>query len=129
MVQSLERRTFLGLAIVTIASGLAVHWYGVMLPAAARDVVGDTLWAMMIFWWLGAAVPRWPTGRRAAISLGVCWCVEFSQLYHSHLIDALRGGTVGHLILGSGFDARDLMSYGLGVAIAFWLESRLRVRE
>jgi hypothetical protein len=55
---------------------------------------------------------------RAAIALAVCVVVELSQLVQSASLDALRAHTLGHLILGSDFDARDLAAYAAGVLAA-----------
>jgi hypothetical protein len=102
--------------------GLAVHLRGAALPPAARDVLGDALWAMMIAWWLGSIAPDARLSRRAIAALAICFAVELSQLYHTPLIDALRETTLGHLVLGSGFDPRDLLSYAAGVLAAALLE-------
>jgi hypothetical protein len=48
--------------------------------------------------------------------------VELTQLYRTAGLDAVRRTTVGHLILGSGFDLRDLAAYALGVLAALVLE-------
>ena len=113
---------YVALALGTIAVGLAVHLHGEALPPAARDVLGDALWAMMIAWWLGAIAPETRLSRRAITALAICFAVELSQLYHAPAIDALRATTLGHLVLGSGFDPRDLVSYAAGVLAAALLE-------
>lgn len=110
------------LAAGTIAVGLAVHGGVLPLGPVARDVTGDALWAMMMAWWLGAAAPRAPLLARSAVALGICLAVELSQLIHTPALDALRRTTLGHLVLGSGFDPRDLAAYSLGVAVAAVLE-------
>jgi len=116
------RMTYVALALGTIAIGLIVHWRGSTLAPALRDVLGDALWAAMIFWWLSALVPRAKLLARAGIAFGVCVWVEFSQLYHAAGLDRIRGTVIGHLILGSGFDPRDLAAYTLGVLGAAWLD-------
>lgn len=116
------RISYVALAMGTIVVGLAVHLHGAALPLAARDVLGDALWAMMIAWWLGAIAPGLRLPRRAIAALAICFAVELSQLYHSPVIDALRETTIGHLVLGSGFDPRDLVSYAAGVVATALLE-------
>jgi hypothetical protein len=116
------RRTYGALALCTIVAGLVVHWYGTILPGATRDVLGDALWAMMIVWLIGAVVPQKPIVARAALALVVCWVVEFSQAYHQQFLDSVRNTAIGQLVLGSGFDVRDLGAYALGVAAALGLE-------
>lgn len=111
------------LAVTTIVVGLAVHRG---LPAsAARDVAGDALWAMMLHWWITALRPQWSIGARAATAMALCALVETSQLVHTPTLDAVRATTMGHLVLGSGFDPRDFAAYALGVAVAALLDSRV----
>lgn len=87
-----------------------------------RDVLGDALWATMMAWWIGAAAPRLTLTVRTALALGICFAVEFSQLIHVPSLDAVRRTTLGHLVLGSGFDRRDLLAYAAGVTIAAVIE-------
>lgn len=111
--------------------GLWVHRGGGDLGPVARDMAGDGLWAMMMAWWLGVLWPAARLGPRAAAALAVCFGVETSQLVHGPLIDSLRGTTAGRLVLGSGFDPRDFLSYTIGVLTAAtleWVAARWRVR-
>lgn len=117
------RPGYVALALATIGVGLAVHLGATGWPPRVRDVAGDALWAAMIAWWVGAAVPRTSPGRRALVALAICWAVELSQLVHAPTIDALRATTLGHLALGSDFDARDLAAYALGVGAAWAFEA------
>lgn len=111
-------------AAATIAVGLSLQVVRRDLPAVFADVLGDALWGLMIYWLIGAGWPAAGRGPRAAIALGVCWLVEFSQLYHAPWIDGWRATTLGRLTLGVGFDARDLVAYGLGIAAGLGLDSR-----
>ena len=120
-----RRAPYLGLAVATIAVGLAVHLYGTSLDRAARDVLGDALWAVMMTWWVAALVPGLGIAPRAAVAAAICFAVETSQLYHSPGLDSLRSTTLGHLFLGSGFDARDLAAYTVGVFAAVFFERTL----
>ena len=117
------RKVFIALAFATIGIGLCVHLFGSVLDPAARDVAGDALWAMMIYWLIGAIAPRMSLIARSAVSYAICVTVELSQLYHTPSLDALRATAPGHLVLGNGFDARDLIAYAAGVAIACLAEA------
>jgi hypothetical protein len=123
------RAPFVALALGTTALGLAVHWRGQWLPPAARDVAGDALWAAMIAWWIGAAAPHVAPWRRALVALVVCFAVELGQRLRTPRLDALRGAAIGHLVLGSDFDPRDLGAYTLGVLGALVLERSARRRR
>jgi uncharacterized protein DUF2809 len=123
-----QRLAFATLALVTIAFGLAVSQFGSALPARGRDVLGDALWALMITAWIGSFLPRaaWPS--RALGALLICWAVELSQAYHAPMLDAWRGTTIGHLVLGTDFDVRDFAAYTVGVAAAVIIELAVRRR-
>lgn len=119
---STRRLRSAGFAVTTILIGLAVYRWGFGLNANVRDMVGDTLWAAMVFYWLGMLLPAARLRTRLALALSICAGVEASQLYHQPGLDALRATRVGHLFLGSGFDARDVLFYAAGGAIAAVLE-------
>ena len=116
------RRSYIALALGTIALGLGVHWRGAALGSTLQDLLGDALWAVMVAWLVGAAAPGVSLRLRAAVALAICAGVEMSQLYHTTALDALRRTTAGQLVLGSGFDPRDLMAYTVGVLVAAFLE-------
>jgi len=123
------RLVFLALALGTIGLGLLVHSSALELPAGVRDKLGDGLWATMVAWWVGVLVPRAPLWSRSLAALAFCWTVEASQLCHAHWLEAARATTLGHLVLGSGFDAGDLWAYTLGVLAAALGETIVRRRR
>ena len=116
------RVAYVALAAGTIALGLWVHRSGRVLGPDVRDVLGDALWATMMAWWAGAVAPHARVAARSASALAICVAVEFSQLVHAPAIDAVRQTPFGQLVLGSGFDPRDLWAYALGVLAAALLE-------
>jgi hypothetical protein len=122
-VTSRARATYVTLALATIGVGLLVHARGAALGPAARDVLGDALWAAMIAWWVGSLAPTARLGPRSAVAYAICVTVELSQLYHAPWLDAVRATTLGRLVLGSGFDPRDLAAYALGVGAAVLTEA------
>jgi hypothetical protein len=123
------RAPYVALALGTIALGLGVHLGGAPLGRAVRDALGDALWAALVGWWMAAAARDAPLRTRAAVALGLSFAVELSQLYHTPGLDALRATRAGHLVLGSGFDPRDLAAYTAGVAATVLLERAVRRRR
>lgn len=117
-----SRAGYLSLALATIALGLVVHLSATPMNPAVRDILGDALWAMMISWFMGAIAPRVALRMRAVVAFGICAAVEVSQLVHAPALDSVRETTLGHLVLGSGFDPRDFVAYGAGVAAALLVE-------
>ena len=116
------------MALTCVVVGLGVFRLGFGLLFWFRVVFGDALWAGMMFAWVGVLLPLRGVGPRAALALGICWAVEFSQLYHAPMLDAWRATTSGRLVLGVGFDARDLIAYAVGVLVAMALNLALQRR-
>jgi len=123
------RATYVALGLATVAIGLLVHLRGSVFDTATRDVLGDALWAAMIAWGMGALAPTARLAVRSGAAYVVCVAVEVSQLYHTPALDAIRATRAGHLVLGSGFDPRDLAAYALGVASAAVLEAVVVARR
>lgn len=118
-------RSRLALGVCTaqvIALGLASRAWPELLPAALGKYPGDALWALMV--WLGWAMV-WPRARAwhlGCLALLTASAVECSQLYKAPWIDALRGTTLGHLVLGSGFATHDIVAYAVGIAVGVALD-------
>lgn len=121
------RIVYPGLACLTIALGLLVHRGAIPFGASAKDFLGDALWATMMVWWISAVVPDARLLMRGGAAFGICVAVELSQLLHTPALDAVRGTTIGRLVLGSGFDARDLLAYAVGVAVAMLVDRHARI--
>jgi hypothetical protein len=124
-----RRVTYLALALTTIVVGLVVHFGGRVLAPAARDILGDALWAAMIVWWVGVIAPRANPPTRYGIAYAICAVVELSQAYHTPGLDAARANRLGQLVLGSGFDPRDLIAYAIGVGAAALLDATIIRRQ
>ena len=121
-----SRLAYVAAAAVTIAVGLIVYLRGGFLQPSARDIVGDTLWAAMMAWLVAVIAPGAKPLLRGSVAYAICVAVEVSQAFHSVSLDAIRATTVGHLVLGSGFDPRDLAAYATGVVAAVLLEAAAR---
>ncbi len=112
-----SRTGYLGVIALVIALGLlSRHFRGALPPWMAKNA-GDVLWAVCVY-----LVARWlrPTmsvGRVALAALLFAYAIEFSQLYHTPWLDAVRHTPLG-LILGYGFAWSDLLCYTLGITLA-----------
>src|SRR4051812_3886025 len=89
------------LALVLIACGLGLRWYGfpLGLPAFVVKYGGSLLWAMMVFLLVGVLVPRLPRPQLATVAVVIAVVVEFSRLVHTPWLDAFRPTTAGALLL------------------------------
>lgn len=115
-----SRWWYAGATLLTIACGLGSRQW-VALPSW----VGDLLWATMVFFVVSILGPDLDRRSRAAIALTVSWLVELTQLVHADWIDRVRATTVGHLVLGQGFDWADLVAYAAGVGFAVLVDIEL----
>ncbi|MGM9480055.1 DUF2809 domain-containing protein [Roseateles sp. NT4] len=111
-----NRLVYATLVLAVIAAGLASRRYPGLLPAQLGKYPGDALWALMVMLLYGLAWPHASIVRIAMAALATSFAVEFSQLYQADWINAIRHTTLGHLVLGSGFHAMDLLAYSVGVA-------------
>jgi glycopeptide antibiotics resistance protein len=127
MMNPARPRSIYALAVAgTIALGLGSRAVAAHLPWWLAKNAGDTLYATMVFFALGFAWPRMSTWRAAAIALAFSCAIEASQAYHAPWLDAVRATLPGHLVLGQGFHAFDLICYALGVALGVALEKIYR---
>lgn len=106
------------MVMLTIAAGLTSRRYPTWQPSWMAQYAGDTLWAMMVYWWLALLVPVARPTALAGWALVLSWAVEFSQLWHTPWLDGLRATTPGALVLGQGFLWSDLVCYTVGVLLA-----------
>ena len=110
---------------VTVGLGLGTRHLAFL--AFLGKYPGDALWALMMFFIVGLIRPRATTGQVALIALGISYAVELSQLYEPPWLVAIRGTTLGHLVLGSKFHVADLLAYSVGVALGAGIEHTRKV--
>ncbi len=109
---------------VVLVGGAGLLWRSrfLPLPAFLTKYGGDALWALAVFFSFGFVFPRSTTLRLFLAALGFAWGIEFLQLYHAPWIDGLRSTLPGRIILGSTFNAPDLLAYAVGVVLGVLLE-------
>lgn len=110
MIRRIAAVVVLGLAVV---AGLLVPG---QLPGAAGDIAGDALYAVAVYAGLVVVVPRASSSLVAAVAAAWCVAVELFQLTG---LPEQWGAAFRPimLVLGTVFDARDLVVYMLAVAV------------
>lgn len=102
----------IALAVVIVA-GLGVH---LLLPdTSASDIAGDALYAIAVYLLLVVLAPRLPP--LAAGGIAAAWCVGI-ELFQLTGIPIAAGAVFPPtmLVLGTAFDARDLVVYVIAIA-------------
>lgn len=121
-----RRRAVATVALAVVVAGGLIVSRG--LPdSVATDIAGDALYAAAVFTGL---VVLWPRARRAVLALlAAAWCVAVEVLQATGLPSALaeRFPPIA-LVLGTGFDPRDLVVYVLAVAAAMSLDAAVSAR-
>lgn len=115
------RRNRLAYAVVitiVIGAGLASRsGLADYLPGFIAAYAGDTLWALMIFLFVGFVFPGMRISSVAVGAIAISFSVEFSQLYQGDWLNRIRDTRLGALSLGSGFLWSDLLCYVTGVVM------------
>lgn len=111
---------------VVVAAGLVVHR---LAPSSvATDVAGDALYAVAVYTGL---VMLFASARPALLgALAVVWCaaIELFQLTGAPVALAAVLPPIA-LVLGTGFDARDLVVYPLAVVVAVAVDATVGRRR
>ncbi|MFB7885687.1 DUF2809 domain-containing protein [Microbacterium sp. NPDC056057] len=111
------------LLVVTIAAGLLVH--GVRPDTAATDIAGDALYAVAAYLAVVLIAPRLPALATGAIAAAWCVAVELFQLTGLPLAWGATFPPV-MLVLGTVFDARDLLVYVATLVLATAVDALIR---
>lgn len=92
------------------------------LPDLVNLVLGDALWALMIYLLFGMVFRNWSVKRVAVVGLAFCYLIELSQIYHAEWIDSIRSTTLGGLVLGFGFLWSDLVACSIGIVFGIGID-------
>ena len=98
-------------AVLTIAAGLLVHSFG---SGVAGDVAGDALYAVLIYLLFVFLLPRHARSLPAALAIMFCTAIELLQLTDIPATITSMFAPAA-LVLGAGFDQRDLLVYAFAV--------------
>nr|WP_294781710.1 DUF2809 domain-containing protein [uncultured Flavobacterium sp.] len=84
--------------------------------------IGDFLYAVMIYFLIRIFLPFQKAFSIFVMSLLICYCIEFLQLYQAQWMIELRKTLFGRYVLGQGFLWSDILAYTFGSLAAFILE-------
>lgn len=118
------------LAVIVIACGLSLRWYGfpLGLPAFVVKYGGSLLWAAMVFLLVGVLLPRLSRAQLAVVAAVIAVVVELSRLVHTPWLDTFRLTTAGALLLGRIFSLWNLVAYAVGIAFGVWIDRLAAIR-
>jgi hypothetical protein len=104
--------------------GLALRGFGFSLGLSAFIVKygGSLLWAAMVFFLVAMAASHSSRLSVALISASIAVAVELFRLVHAPSLDAFRLTLPGALLLGRIFSPWNMLAYGVGIALAVWLD-------
>ena len=106
------RLVSLGAAVGIVALGLGVRMAGG--GGAFAQHSGTALYAAMVYAGVFVLVPRAKPWAAGLAAIGFCWAVELFQLTGIPA-DLSARSLIARLVLGSHFDATDLIWYVMGV--------------
>ena len=76
----------------------------------------------MVFFGVGAMLPKATGVRVAATALGVAYAVEVLKLWQTPWLVQVRHTTMGHLVFGHVLSWQNLVAYAVGVVVGLALE-------
>lgn len=120
-----KRRIYFFMVVLTIGLGLASRKFIFVFPDSIAPYIGDTLWAMMVYFGFRFLHPNGTLIKSLLLAFIFSYLIEFSQLYQADWINQIRASTLGGLVLGYGFLIQDLVSYAIGILIGFCLDYHL----
>lgn len=103
------------LIVITTLIGLASRKYPVFFGYFFAEYLGDTLWALLIYWIFGWIFKTKSIFKIVLYALFFSCFIEISQLYHATWIDGIRATRLGALLLGHGFLWTDIVCYTVGI--------------
>lgn len=120
-----KRGIYFFMVVLTIGLGLASRKFIFVFPDSIAPYIGDTLWAMMVYFGFRFLHPNGTLIKSLLLAFIFSYLIEFSQLYQADWINQIRASTLGGLVLGYGFLIQDLVSYAIGILIGFCLDYHL----
>lgn len=121
-MHSRNRTLYAGLIGLTLIIGLGSRKVPHLYPEFLATHLGDTLWALLIFWVIGFVWPRIASKWALVVALLFAYGIEMSQFYQADWINSLRNTTLGALVLGHSFLWSDIACYTVGIGFGYVAE-------
>ena len=121
--------TSLLLLLITIPIGLAVRLLPLGLPWFLYKYLGSVLWAVALYWFLAAILPKLRPRAVATIAITIATLLELSRLIPIAPIDAFRLTVAGKILLGRYFSIKNIVAYALAIACTAALDSSSHFRR
>jgi Protein of unknown function (DUF2809) len=119
----------LTLLLITIPIGLAVRLLPLGLPWFLYKYLGSVLWAVALYWFLAALLPKLRPRALAALAIVIATLLELSRLIPIAPIDAFRLTFAGKILLGRYFSIKNIAAYLLAIAFTAILDNSLIAPE
>jgi hypothetical protein len=119
--------TALIILLFTIPIGLAVRLLSLGLPWFLYKYLGSVLWAIALYWFLAALLPKLRPQAIATIAILIATLLELSRLVSIAPIDAFRLTFAGKILLGRYFSLKNIAAYLLAIALTATLDSFLHL--
>jgi hypothetical protein len=129
MSEKHRRATCVSLMLITIPLGLAWRMVPLGLSHFFYKYGGSALWAVALYWFIAACLPKLRVGTVASIAAGTAAALEFSRLWHAPAMDAFRVTLAGRLLLGRYFSVRNIVAYWLAIVLTALLDHLLLRRS
>ena len=121
-----KRILYLIITMIVMVMGLLSRKFMFIFPNSIAPYIGDTLWAMMIYFGFRFLFSKLEMIKSFYIAITFSFLIEISQLYKADWINSIRQTTLGGLVLGYGFLWEDLISYSIGIIIGLTIDKLLR---
>jgi hypothetical protein len=109
--------------VITIPIGLAVRLLPLGLPWFLYKYLGSLLWAVALYWFLAALLPRLRSRTVAALAILIAIILELSRLIPIAPIDAFRLTFSGKILLGRLFSIKNIAAYLVAIVLTATLDS------
>ncbi len=121
--------TALIILLITIPIGLAIRLLPLGLPWFLYKYGGSVLWAIALYWFLAAVLPKLRPQAVATFAIVIASFLELSRLIPIAPIDAFRLTFAGKILLGRFFSIKNIAAYILAIALTATLDHAFIARH